>query len=519
MHTRTHRKQKILTLKLFRAILCLLVVVLIMISGCTTVGPDYTKKHPEVQRNWYAQMEKGLKATRPGKDKLSKWWEVFDDHILMELEKRAVQGNLDLKTALSRIRQARLNRGLSQSELFPALNAGGKAQRQRSSESMQTPNGGQEQDWYISQFDASWELDLFGGIRRSVQAAQAELEATRAELNDVLISLMAEVALNYIEVRTYQRRLEITRTNIKTQKKTYELNRSRYQAGLIDELAVQQSLRNLERSRSQVSRIESKLRAAKNRLAILLGLEPGSLKAELTSAQSIPKVPGQVAVGIPAEAMRRRPDIRQAERQLAAQTARIGAATAELYPKFHLLGTMGLEALDSESDFLDAKSRFWNIGPGISWNIFHGKALRLNIELQTEKQKEALIQYKSAILHAQEEIENALTAYAKEQIRQNSLKKAVSAAKRTEFLARDRYKAGLVDFYNVLDAQRALLELEDELVQSKGEVAANLARLYKALGGGWKYSDQLLERKKHSTKGIEDEISLKSSKKQSLPTN
>jgi len=194
-----------------------------------------------------------------------------------------------------------------------------------------------------------------------------------------------------------------------------------------------------------------------------------------------------VAVGIPAEAMRRRPDIRSAERRLASQTARIGAATAELYPRFHLFGTIGLEALDSSSDFFDAKSRFWNIGPGISWNIFHGRALRLNIKLQTEKQKEALIAYESVVLHAREEIEDALTAYAKEQMREQSLKKAVDAAKRTEFLARDRYKAGLIDFYNVLDAQRSLLELEDELTRSRGQVASSLARLYKALGGGWQF--------------------------------
>lgn len=466
----------------------LAVSLVLFLSGCM-VGPNYDPVQPESAEGWTAEMEKGLQATRPQNGTMSQWWKVFDDPVLSELEKQAVEGNLDLKIALSRLRQARLNRGISKSDLFPTLAADGQVQRQRSSESMPSVSGGEEQDYYLGQFDSAWELDIFGGIRRSVQAAQAELEASRADVNDVLISLMAEVALNYIEVRTYEHRLEITRKNITTQKKSYDLNKSRYEAGLIDELAVQQSLRNLERTRAQVSMLESGLRAAKNRLAVLLGRSPGSLNSELGSQQSIPRIPVQVAVGIPAEAMRRRPDIQKAERRLAAQTARIGAATAELYPKFHLFGTIGLEALDSSSDFLDPQSRFWNIGPGVSWNIFNGRALRLNIELQTEKQRQALIEYKSTVLRAQEEIEDALTAYAKEQMRAESLQKAVAAARRTEFLAQDRYKAGLVDFYNVLDAQRSLLELEDELIQSQGQVVSNFARLYKALGGGWTLQD------------------------------
>ncbi len=484
-------------LKSIRPICCLALFVPALISGCTMVGPDYTKVRPESPQNWEARMEKGLQATRPKQENLSRWWTVFNDPVLTRLEEKAVKGNLDLKSALSRLRQARIRRGITRSDLYPGLDAGGRVQRQQTSESMPSAYGGKEQDYYLGQFDSSWELDLFGGIRRSVQTAQAELEASQANLNDVLTSLMAEVALNYIEVRTFQHRLAITRENIETQEKTYELNSSRYEAGLVDELAVQQSLRNLERTRSQVSSLENGLIAAKNRLSVLLGLSPGALETELTPVKTIPQIPPRVAVGIPAEAMRRRPDIRNAERRLAAQTSRIGAATAELYPRFHLFGTIGLEALDASSDFFDAKSQFWNIGPGISWNIFHGRALRLNIDLQTEKQKEALIAYKSAVLHAREEIEDALTAYAKEQMREQSLEKAVDAAQRTEFLARDRYKAGLIDFYNVLDAQRSLLELEDELTRSRGQVASSLARLYKALGGGWQFYGRPLEHADH----------------------
>ncbi|MDY6832700.1 MAG: efflux transporter outer membrane subunit [Thermodesulfobacteriota bacterium] len=485
-----NRKKRDLRAGRMRFVPWLLVFISLLAGGCAMVGPDYEKVRPEVGKNWTAQMEKGLGASRPDRDVLAEWWRVLDDPVLTALEEKAVQGNLDLQTSLSRLRQARLIRGISESGLYPTLNASGAAQKQRGSESLQTGAGGEEEEYYLARFDSSWELDLFGGIRRSIEAAGAEIEAGRADVRDVLVSLMAEVAVNYIEVRTYQQRLDITRANIRTQEKTYALNKSRYEAGLIDELAEQQSLRNLEATRAQIPRLKSGLRAAKNRLAVLLGQAPGSIDELLAGDKAIPQVPPSVAVGIPAEAMRRRPDIRRAERQLAAQTARIGVATAELYPKFRLSGTIGLEAL--ESNFLDAQSRFWGIGPGVSWNIFRGGALRLNIDLQTERQKEALLFYKSTILQSLQEVENALTAYAKEQLREESLEKAVTAARRTEFLARDRYNTGLTDFYNVLEAQRALLELEDQLTLSRAEVASNLARLYKALGGGWEYYGNLL---------------------------
>jgi NodT family efflux transporter outer membrane factor (OMF) lipoprotein len=468
-----NRKKRVLHAGRMRFMPWLLMLVSLLASGCAMVGPDYEKVRPEVGENWTAQMEKGMDAARPDRDVLAEWWKVLDDPVLTALEEKAVQGNLDLQTSLSRLRQARLIRGISESDLYPTLNASGITQKQRGSESLQAGAGGEEEEYYLARFDSAWELDLFGGIRRSIEASQAEIEAGRADVRDVLVSLMAEVAVNYIEVRTYQQRLDITRANIRTQEKTYELNKSRYEAGLIDELAEQQSLRNLETTRSQIPRLKSGLRAAKNRLAVLLGREPGSIDELLAGDKAIPQVPPSVAVGIPAEAMRRRPDIRRAERQLAAQTARIGVATAELYPKFRLSGTIGLEAL--ESNFLDAQSRFWGIGPGVSWNIFQGGALRLNIDLQTERQKEALLYYKSTVLQARQEVE-----------------KAVAAARRTEFLARDRYNTGLTDFYNVLDAQRALLELEDQLTLSRAEVSSNLARLYKALGGGWQYYGNLL---------------------------
>jgi len=458
----------------------------LILTGCT-VGPDYTPVKPDAPQRWGAEMAGGLNAGQPEPGTLAHWWTIFKDPELSSLEERAVSGNLDLQTARSRIQEARALMGISQSRLFPAVAASAAASKIRSSESSGT---GLEIELYTGGFDAGWELDIFGGLRRSIEASRADLEASQANLHSVLISLMAEVALNYVDVRLKQAQLRITRTNIQTQEETYKLNLSRNRAGIIGELAVQESLRILESSRSQIPAIETRLAAAKNRLAVLLGRPPGEFAQELVEERAIPALPVTVAIGIPAETLRRRPDIRFAERVLAAQTARVGVATADLYPKFHLAGTIGLESIDS-GDFLDWGSRFWRIGPSASWTVFDGGAIRQNIKARTARQEQALIQYQAAVLQAQEEVENALVAYAKEQRRRDSLDKAATAAQRAELLARDKYQAGLVDFNNVLDAQRSLLILQNELNLSTGAATANLVRLYKSLGGGWQYASSL----------------------------
>jgi len=459
----------------------------LILTGCAAVGPDYTPIKPDAPQQWSAEMAGGLTATEPDTDTLAQWWTIFNDPELSGLEERAVNGNLDLQTARSRIQEARALRGISQSRIFPAVEATAAASKRRSSES---GGSGMEVEFYAAGFDAGWELDIFGGLRRSIEASQADLEASLVNLHSVLISLMAEVALNYVDVRIYQAQLALTLTNIKTQEETYKLNQSRNQAGIIDELAVQESLRILESSRSQIPAIETRLSAAKNRLAVLLGRQPGEFAQELVEGKAIPALPVTVAIGIPAETLRRRPDIRFAERVLAAQTARVGVATADLYPKFHLIGTIGLESIVS-GDFFDWGSRVWSIGPRASWQVFDAGAIRQNIEVQTARQEQALIQYQATVLKAQEEVENALVAYAKEQRRRDSLDMAATAAQRAEMLARDKYQAGLVNFNNVLDAQRSLLILQNELNLSTGAATANLVRLYKSLGGGWEYASSL----------------------------
>jgi len=461
-----------------------LIILTLVLVGCAAVGPDYAKIEPRAPGEWHTELQGGLVTGSLEPEILASWWSTLNDAELDSLVARAVKGNLDLKNAWARVREARALRGISRADFFPTLDASAAASRYRISENIENSGKGTESKLYTANFDAAWELDVFGGVRRSVEAAQASLEATQENLYDVLVSLLAEVALNYMEVRTFQTRLAVTEANITTQEETYDLNRSRYEAGIIDELAVQQSLRILETSRSQIPALNIRLEAAKNRLAVLLGEQPGKLHGELAERQPIPELPATVVVGIPAETLRHRPDIRRAERDLAAQTALVGVAVADLYPKFHLFGTIGLESISS-GDLFEWSSRTWGYGPGVSWNIFHGGAIRQNIEVQNARQEQALIQYETSVLNAQEEVENILVSYAKEQLRRESFAKAATAAQRAAALAQDQYRAGLVDFNNVLDAQRSLLVLQDELSQSNGAVISNLIRLYKALGGGW----------------------------------
>jgi len=461
----------------------------LLFSGCAMLGPDYTPVAPDAPPEWHGELSGGLTAEQVDAAALSRWWTVLNDPLLESLETEAVQGNLSLKEAHGRVREARALRGISRTGLFPRLDGTAAATRIRASENSGT---GGEKELYAAGFDAGWELDIFGGVRRKVEAADADLAASQESLRDVLVSLTAEVGLNYVEVRTYQARLATAGENLKDQQQTYDLNKSRYDAGLIDELAVQQSLYNLERTRSQIPPLEIGLAAAMNRLAVLLGEKPGSLETKLASPAPVPAAPVSVAVGVPADALRRRPDIRRAERELAAQTARIGAATADLYPKFRLAGSIGLESLTADK-LPEWASRVYRVGPAVSWNIFDAGAIRRNIEVQNARQEQALVRYQAAVLRALAEVENSLVAFVKEQDHRHALTRAAEAAAMAKRTALDLYQAGLVDFTDVLDAQRSLLAAEDELVQSTGAVTAGLVRLYKALGGGWVAEDSTPE--------------------------
>jgi len=457
------------------------VVKVLIPAGCAPVGPDYIRPETPAAVDWHTPLAGGLTTAEMGPENLAAWWLGFDDPRLSSLIERALAGNLDLKKALARVREARARRNTDQAALYPTLNASGSGTWTRTNKDTGT---GETGELYSAGFDAGWELDIFGGLRRSVEAAEADLQAVREEGRDTLVSLLAETALNYVEVRTLQAELAALEANLATQDDTFQMVAWRQQAGLSDDLAVQQARYNLENTRSQIPILRTSREEALNRLAVLLGDQPGKVHEELKQPAPVPVPPRQVAIGLPAEALRRRPDVRRTERELAAQTARVGVATADLYPKFSLSGSIGLEALSLPAL---SSSGLWTLlgGPRITWPLFQGGALRQKIEVQSSLQEQALIQYEATVLKALEEVENVLTAYAEEGIRSDSLGAAEEAAAQAAALAQHKYEAGLTDFTSVLEAQRSLRSFQYQLARSQGTVTSNLIRLYKALGGGW----------------------------------
>jgi NodT family efflux transporter outer membrane factor (OMF) lipoprotein len=454
---------------------------LLSLAGCAAVGPNYKASEPNAPAGWHTELRQGLSAEETSPRQLASWWTTLNDPLLTSLIEQAVNNNLDLKQATAKVREARARRGISRAGMFPTLDTSGSATRSKSSGSAASNS------FYSVGFDAGWEVDIFGGVRRAVEAAEADLAASRENLRDVLVSLTAEVALNYLDTRTFQARLAVAEGNLTIQQQTFDLTQSRYEAGLDNELVLQQARYNLESTKAQIPTLRSGLEEAKNRLAVLTGKIPGSVHELLAQTRPIPVIPPTVAVGVPAETLRQRPDIRLAERNFAAQTARIGVATADLYPKFRLTGSIGLESIKS-ADLFKSASQTWNIGPSISWNLFDAGAIRQNIEVQSAIGEQYLLAYEATVLGALAEVENALTAYAEEQLRRERLVAAVDAARQAEALAANQYSAGLVDFTTVLNAQQSLLSFEDQLSQSDGAVTSNLIRLYKALGGGWSSS-------------------------------
>ncbi len=491
---------KIRSLMSRNAIVVLIAALLtpLSLAGCAAVGPNYVRPKVQVPADWNSEAVGHSDSKRADIKTLARWWSTLNDSELTSLIERAVKNNTDLRKARARVREARARRGISRATLFPSVDASGSVQHTHSNtqtgvaagpNSLSTAGNAQagaaESDLYSAGFDASWELDLFGGKRRAVEASQADLEASEEDLNDVLVSLIGEVASNYVDLRSFQTRLSIAEENRDAQQETYQIVRWRYEAGLTTDLDVEQAKYSLEQTNAQIPTLQTGIEKAKNRLAVLLGLNPGSLEKELAERESIPVASQEIAYGIPADMLRNRPDVRRAERQLAAETARIGVQTAELYPKLTLSGSIGLEAL-SLSNLFNASSKVYSYGPSFKWNIFNAGSVRQSIEAQNAVQEQALITYEASILSALEEVNNALIAYAKEQSRRQSLFEASQAAKRAAELAQDQYSSGLIDFQSVLDAQRSLLNFQEQLAESEAAVTSDLISLYKALGGGWK---------------------------------
>jgi NodT family efflux transporter outer membrane factor (OMF) lipoprotein len=461
----------------------MIVAVLLLVPVACTVGPDYQRPDIPVPDQWAEELSIGVFQ---GDAELAEWWTVLNDPVLDALIKRAAERNLDLRIATARIDQSRARLRIAGGERFPDLDGTGQATRFRpSGESPLTIPGGVEDSSILSLgADASWEIDLWGRVRRSVESATADVAASMEDRRDVRVSLFAEVATTYIELRTIQEQLAIARTNVKTQEGSLELASSRFKNGISPELDVKQAESNLATTEASIPGLQQRQAQAINRLALLLGEYPARLRKELSEPAATPLPPTRVVVGIPANLLRQRPDVRAAERRLAAQTAKIGVATADLYPQFTLSGNIGWTA-DNGGNLIGSDSRTWGIGPSMSWNLFDGGRVRGRIDLEDARTEESLATYERTILTAVEEVESALTAYVREQERRDALDRAVDAARRAAELSRDQYKKGLTDFNNVLDSERNVLQLEDDLAASRGRVSANLAALYRALGGGW----------------------------------
>lgn len=483
-----------------------------LLAGCA-VGPNYKPPASTLSNQWVSPSDKWLLSSTQEE---AAWWKGFNDETLNSLVDRAVAGNLDLKIAESRVKEAREARIIASQGLLPRLGLGGSFTRTRRSQDIDSgarspkvvpgqplppiPPGSTvivqqgprtiprdpdpHTNLYEGGFDASWELDFFGRIRRAREAATADIEAQRESQRDVLVTLLGEVARNYVELRGTQKAIEVTRANADSQKSTLDLTQTRARAGLATELDVARAESQLAATESDLPSLQINERQVIHRLGVLLGQEPGQLLEELSTPVAIPSVPAEVRFNPPANLIRRRPDIRRAERDLAATTARIGAAQGELYPKFVINGSLGLAASDL-GDLSTGSSKTWSIGPSVSVPLFNAGALRAQVRAARDREEQALSAYQKTILSALEEAENALTGLSREQERRDSLARAVAADRRAVNLSRDLYKQGLIDFLSVLEAERSLFRSEFLLVRSEASVSNNLVVAYKAMGGGW----------------------------------
>jgi NodT family efflux transporter outer membrane factor (OMF) lipoprotein len=504
------------------------VLIAISLVGCT-VGPNY--KPPQFDPGKSFSGLPSVAATQPSRanDKpveITEWWATFRDPELTSLIQRASASNLDLKQAESRIRQARWSRVIAGSGLFPQVDVGAGYYGARGSSNVKfnllppgatkngkqapTPQGsptgnaqtstfqlsplggggipGVQSNIYQAGFDASWEIDVFGGTRRAIEESTDDLQATIEDRRSVYVTLLAEVARNYVELRQYQKQIQIAQDNLASQKQVLALTQDRFNAGVTTQLDVSRQTAQVATTAAGIPTFDALAHESVHRLSVLLGLHPSALDEELLKAEAIPGPPDVVPVGLPTDLLRRRPDIRRAERQLASATARVGVATADLYPKFTLIGSFGFDA-SKFSHIADWNSRYWSIGPSITWPVFNAGRIRANVQVQNEGQAQALTYYEQTVLQALEDVEDALVAYSREQTRRQSLADAVAANRQAVDLATQQYRQGVVDFLTVLEAERSLFLAQDALAQSDALIASDLVALYKAMGGGWELGE------------------------------
>jgi len=471
-----------------------LLILVFAISSCTMVGPDYVKPTAPEPQDWLQSADSKIESKAAD---FGTWWAAFNDPILNALVQSAYQQNLTLQVTGIRILEARAQLGIAIGNQYPQSQQGtGDATVRKTSRNL--PNAASAERFayvYNIGFDAAWELDFWGKFRRAVQAGVADLQASIADYDNNLVFLTSEVARTYINLRISEERLAVAHENVKIQKESLRLAQAQFNAGAVTELDVFQSRALLRTTEASIPGFESEIRQFKNALAILLGKLPGEIDMMLAGPARIPQIPAEIAVGIPAELLRRRPDIRLAERQLAAQSALIGVAKADLFPHFSLFGSMGFTTAGSTSppqsrnaglgDLFEGKSLGYSVGPSFSWDLFNYGRITNSIRVQDARFQQLAVDYENTVLQAVQEVEDAMVAFARTQDQVAFLADAVAAYKSSVDLSMLQYREGLVDFQRVLDAQQNLARQQDNWVVTTGDVGLNLISLYKALGGGW----------------------------------
>jgi NodT family efflux transporter outer membrane factor (OMF) lipoprotein len=479
-----------------------------LLFGCFKVGPNFIRPKVKVEPNW---MEAGDDRVKSEPTDYRNWWHVFNAPVLDRLIDRAYRENLSLRIAGVRVLEARAQLGIAVGGLYPQTQqAFGFFQYNRTSERAALANLLPRSLLEYRQAEigllASWELDFWGKFRRAIESADASLLATVSNYDNALVSLTADVANTYVQIRTLEKRLRIARENVETQKESLKVAEVRFQHGLAPELDVEQAKTVLHDTIASIPSLKTQLQQAKNALSVLLGLPPGDLADLMEGPPEIPVSPPQVVIGMPADLLRRRPDIRSAEQQAAAQCARIGVAKSDLYPAFSITGTFGFLSSDagkfSLSDMFQWESRTALAGPSFQWNIFNYGRITNNVRVQDARFQELLIAYQNTVLKAQQEVEDNLTAFLRAQERAESLAQSTAAAKKSLDVAILLYRAGLADFTTVLIAQQTLLNEQDKLAITLGNISSSLVGVYRALGGGW----EILEGKGLVSKDIEEEM-------------
>jgi len=458
----------------------------VALAGCT-VGPN--SPPPQEPIPSLPRTEPLPSTLRETPDSLATWWTVFGDPVLDGLITQAAAANLGAREAAARIRESRAELAWARSRGYPtlalSLEAGGSRLSDNGALTQIAPPGGFEpQAQFAVGVSASWEIDLFGRVRNSVRSAQAGVRASLEDQRNVYVVLFGDVAMTYAEIRTLQQRLADLDSNIDLQNRTLELVQQRIAGGVATQLDAAQAEMNLALTQAQGPTLRIALRLALNRLSVLLGEDPGSVDETLAARAPIPVPPPEAAIGIPADLVRRRPDVEAAQDRFESEQARIGAAQAEFYPQLSIDGYFGLEARDA-TDLFDVQSREWRVTAPLGWVAYDGGGRRSRVESADARTEEAYLRYRKVVLDALSETENALVEYAEQTTRREHLAQAVRSAQRTVELVVIQYQDGTVDFQNVMDSQRELLGAQDNLAHTEGQVATALIGIYKSLGGGW----------------------------------